>query len=322
MVASVFDVYEGRAAAERQPKLIYADHFSLSSPPFNITPDTRFSFLHETQQVALNTLMVAVRTGEGFTKITGEVGTGKTLLCRQFLSALDDDYLTAYIPNPYLEPMTLLLAIADEFEIKYSRDVTQHHLLKFLNEFLLDAFNVRRCAAIICLDEAHVIPTETLEALRLLSNLETEQSKLVQIFLFGQPELDQRLDDPSIRQLRQRISFSYRLGQLDAGNVGAYLAHRLTVAGYAGPRLFSEEAARAIHVGSVGTPRLVNILAHKALLCAYGEGARRITAKHVISAIEDTESAVKLKPSLNRLRLVSVVLGALVVSAAAVLMSY
>ena len=322
MVASVFDVYEGRAAAERQPKLIYADHFSLSSPPFSITPDTRFSFSHETQQVALNTLMVAVRSGEGFTKITGEVGTGKTLLCRQFLSALEDDYLTAYIPNPYLEPMTLLLAIADEFEIRYSHNVTQHHLLKFLNEFLLEAYKRRRCAAIICLDEAHVIPTETLEALRLISNLETEQNKLVQIFLFGQPELDVRLDDPSIRQLRQRISFSYRLGQLDAVNVGAYLAHRLTVAGYAGPKLFTEEAAHAIHVGSAGTPRLMNILAHKALLCAYGEGVSRIAVKHVFAAIEDTESAVKLKPSLNRLKLVSVVLGALVVSTAAVLMSY
>jgi len=320
MITSVFEVYEGRAAAERQPELLYASHFALHSPPFNITPDTRFFFSHESLQVALNTLMIAMRTGEGFTKVVGEVGTGKTLLCRQFLSLLEGDHVTAYVPNPYLEPMTLLFAIADEFGIAYTRDSTQHQLLKSLNEFLLKSYKRQHCAAVICLDEAHAIPIETLEALRLLSNLETERHKLVQIVLFGQPELDERLNNPSVRQLKQRISFTCRLGKLDKLGVAAYVKHRMTVAGYAGPPVFSVDALRLLHRGSAGTPRLVNILGHKAMLSAYGEGTRRVLAKHVQAAIEDTESAIN-STTQRRLKYVSMALGALLASATAVLLS-
>jgi len=320
MIASVFEVYEGRAAAERQPELLYANHFSLHSPPFNITPDTRFFFSHESLQVALNTLMIAMRTGEGFTKVTGEVGTGKTLLCRQFLSLLEGDFVTAYIPNPYLEPMTLLFAIADEFGIPYARDSSQHQLLKSINDFLLKSYKRQHCAAVICLDEAHAIPTETLEALRLLSNLETERHKLVQIVLFGQPELDERLNSPSVRQLKQRISFSCRLGRLDRLAVAAYVKHRMTVAGYTGPTLFSADAMGLLHRGSSGTPRLVNILGHKAMLSAYGEGTRKVSGKHVQAAIEDTESAVNAAGD-KRLKYASMVLGALLASTTAVLLS-
>src|ERR1043166_4993113 len=186
---------------------MYRAHFGLSELPFSITPDTSFFFPESSHQEALNTLLVAVRSGEGFMKITGEVGTGKTLLCRKFLAALDQhDFVSAYIPNPYLQPMTLLLAIADELGISYPQDVNEHQLIKLLTQYLIDTTaNGKR--VVVCLDEAQAMPIETLESLRLLTNLETERRKLLQVVLFGQPELDERLSQPSIRQLKQRNTF-------------------------------------------------------------------------------------------------------------------
>jgi MSHA biogenesis protein MshM len=229
-----------------------------------------------------------VKSGEGFIKITGEVGTGKTLLCRRFLTALDGDFVTAYLPNPYLEPRTLLLALAEELGVELPRDADQYHLLKSLGLALLD-FARQRKAVVLCLDEAQAMPLETLEALRLLSNLETEKRKLLQLVLFGQPELDTKLSNPSVRQLRQRISFSYRLGGLKRNEMDLYLAHRLHVAGHRGERVFKPGASRLIHKVTSGTPRLVNILAHKAMLSAFGEGRQQVTAGHVRTAIGDTE---------------------------------
>jgi len=270
---------------------MYTDHFGLKEPPFTITPDTHFFFGHSSYQDALNMLLVAARSGEGFIKITGEVGTGKTLLCRKFLAALEgEDFVTAYIPNPYLEPLTLLLAVADELGVAYPEQANQHQLLKALTQFLIDTHAAGK-RAVLCLDEAQAMPTESLEALRLLTNLETERSKLLQVVLFGQPELDRRLDDPAIRQLRQRIGFSYRLGALNLQDVEYYLAHRLGIAGYRGPRLFSREAVRLLYRSSRGVPRLINILAHKALMAGFGEGARYVTDRYVQMAILDTESA-------------------------------
>jgi len=272
---------------------LYNQHFGLVATPFTLTPDTQFFFANATATDALNTLILAVRSGEGFTKVVGEVGTGKTLLCRKFLDALGARFVTAYIPNPYLEPMTLLLAIADELGVRYSEGVSQHQLLRALNYFLIDTFARSQRTVVVCLDEAHAMPTETLEALRLLSNLETEKRKLLQIVLFGQPELDVRLEHPSVRQLRQRITFSARLEPMRREQVGKYVAHRLQVAGYQGARLFTLPALHLLYRGSGGTPRLVNIIAHKALACAYGEGDDRVRASHVRLAIADTESAAE-----------------------------
>lgn len=275
---------------------MYRAHFSLTASPFSITPDTNFFFSHASCQEALNTLLVAVRSGEGFMKVVGEVGTGKTLLCRKFLSALEnEEFVTAYIPNPYLEPMTLLLAVADELGVKYEASVNQHQLLKLLTQFLIDT-HAQGKRVVLCLDEAQAMPIETLEALRLLSNLETETSKLLQVVLFGQPELDANLADPGIRQLRQRIVFSCHLGELGLSDLEFYLMHRLGIAGYRGPRLFSREAVKLMYRASKGVPRLINILAHKSMLAAYGEGGRYITDKYVKLAIADTESA---RNSLN-----------------------
>ncbi len=280
---------------------MYAAHFGLRELPFSITPDTSFFFAHASYREALNTLLVAARSGEGFIKVVGEVGTGKTLLCRKFLSALDArQFVTAYIPNPYLEPMTLLLAVADELGIKYPPGVHQHQLLRHITRFLLDSYAEGR-RVLLCLDEAQALPVETLEALRLLTNLETERRKLLQVVLFGQPELDARLAHPSVRQLKQRITFSCRLEPLTRSEFTLYVQHRLTVAGHSGTRLFAARAERALYRASGGIPRLANILAHKAMMAAFGEGAARIGCAHVQAAIADTESTRAAYPWPQRL---------------------
>ncbi|MHB8535920.1 MAG: ExeA family protein [Sulfuricaulis sp.] len=269
---------------------MYGTHFGMQEPPFTITPDTSFFFAHTSHQEALNTLLVATRSGEGFMKVIGEVGTGKTLLCRKFMASLDtNEFVIAYIPNPYLQPMTLLLAVADELGIAYPQHINQHQLLKLLNRYLIDSYAEGR-RVLLCLDEAQAIPLETLESLRLLSNLETERRKLMQVVLFGQPELNLRLDNPAIRQLKQRVSFSCQLSPLSLSEVEFYISHRLTVAGYRGTRLFPHKVVKLIYRASQGIPRLVNILAHKSLMAAFGEGARTVGESHVRMAVADTES--------------------------------
>ncbi len=269
---------------------MYETHFGFRELPFTITPDTSFFLAQASHHEALNTLLVAVRSGEGFIKVTGEVGTGKTLLCRKFLASLAaGDFLTAYILNPYLEPLTLLRAIADELNVNVEPGADQHQLLKALTKFLADSYAGGR-RVILCLDEVQAMPLETLESLRLLTNLETERRKLLQVVLFGQPELDARLAAPSIRQLRQRISFACRLRPLNVTEVDYYLAHRLTIAGYRGPRLFTAAAVRMLHRRAEGIPRLVNILAHKALMVVFGAGLHKVDIGHVRQAADDTES--------------------------------
>ena len=295
---------------------MYEAHFGLKELPFTITPDTSFFFSRSSHQDALNTLLIAARSGEGFTKVVGEVGTGKTLLCRKFLSALDHkEFLTAYLPNPYLDPMGLLLAIADDFRIRYPQYVSQHQLLKLLNRFLLEAYAQKK-RVLVCLDESQAMPLDTLESLRLLSNLETERRKLLQVVLFGQPELDVRLAQPSIRQLKQRIAFSCELLPLTLGETEYYIAYRLQVARCTHPRLFSHEAGRRLFKASRGIPRLVNILAHKSLLAAFGEGARKVTEKHVRLAVADTESIRMASPLKERILgyLTALLIGFLIVA--------
>ncbi|QBE66657.1 ExeA family protein [Pseudoduganella lutea] len=266
---------------------MYESHFGLSELPFSITPDTSFFFGSPHSQEGLNTLLVAARSGEGFIKITGEVGTGKTLLCRKFMAMLGDGFVTAYVPNPYLEPRALMMALADELEIVLPRDVDQHQLVKSLTMRLLE-LAVRGQHVVLCLDEAQALPLESLEALRLLTNLETEKRKLLQIVLFGQPELNAHLASPKIRQLAQRITFHYHLGALQRDDLDYYLAHRLRVAGFTGARLFSARAVRRMFRATGGIPRLVNIVAHKALMLAYGEGRHMVEQRHVALAAGDT----------------------------------
>ncbi|HYC42841.1 MAG TPA: AAA family ATPase [Noviherbaspirillum sp.] len=276
---------------------MYKAHFGLRELPFGITPDTSFFFACSNYQEALNTLLIASRNGEGFIKITGEVGVGKTLLCRKFMASLDKGFVSAYIPNPLLEPRALMLALADELEIPQDRDVDQHQLLKSINHRLLVLAREGK-RVILCLDEAQAMPVETLEALRLLTNLETEKRKLLQIVMFGQPELDRKLQQEAIRQLNQRITFHYHLGPLSRDDLEFYVSHRLSVAGYTGSRLFDHGAVKALYAASAGIPRLVNILAHKALMLTFGEGKQQATARHVAAAADDTGAARRRKRPL------------------------
>lgn len=269
---------------------MYLEHFSLRELPFSITPDTSFFFKNSGHQQGMNVLLVALRSGEGFIKITGEVGTGKTLLCRRLLNLLsaDKEFVTAYIPNPYLTPTALTSALAEELGIKCPRNLGQHRTLKLITDKLI-ALNAEGKRVVLMIDEAQAMPLQSMEALRLLTNLETEKYKLLQIVLFGQPELDVILAKPSIRQLRQRIAFSYNLPFMDRDGVQAYLAHRLLVAGYGGAPMFADKAIDSLSRASRGVPRLVNILAHKSLMAAYGQGSKLVQLQHVAAAIADTE---------------------------------
>lgn len=267
---------------------MYLEHFGLKERPFSVTPDTSYFFASQGYQEALNTLLIATRTGEGFIKITGEVGTGKTLLCRKFMASLGSDFKAAYIPNPYLEPYALLLTLANELGAQIEDgEVNQHQLLKSLTHSLLDYARAGK-RVIVCLDEAQAMPMETLEALRLLTNLETEKRKLLQVVIFGQPELEDKLDHASIRQLKQRITFDYHLEALTRDEMHFYLNHRLIVAGYQGGRVFSPLALWVLHRKTGGIPRLVNIVVHKAMLAAFGKGKKIIGIAEVLAASNDT----------------------------------
>jgi MSHA biogenesis protein MshM len=270
---------------------MYLYHFGLQGMPFGLTPDTRFFCALPGHRAALNVLYVATASGEGFVKITGEVGIGKTLLCRRFLAELDGRVPCAWLPNPILSPHEMRLALAHELGLKISARDSDAALARKLELHLLELARSGR-PAILLIDEAQALPDETLEALRLLSNLETERYKLLQIVLFGQAELDKRLARDHFRQLRQRIAFTYSLPRLRASEMQTYLDHRLRVAGSQRP-LFSTAAMWLTAVLSGGIPRLGHILAHKALLLAYGRGLPRARLREVWAAAFDTEDVVE-----------------------------
>lgn len=268
---------------------MYIDHFGMRELPFTLTPNTRFFLQLPTHQEALNLLLVALGSGDGFIKVVGEVGTGKTMLCRTLLNALEEEScITAYIPNPYLSPAALRRNFALEIGIENALALEDFELVNRINQRLVEIAKEGQYTVLI-VDEAQAMPEETIEALRLLTNLETESEKLFQVVLFGQPELDQLLSRPSLRQLLQRITFSCRLNTLSLEAVTHYLEQRASRAGYEGLALFSPAAAKLIAKASGGVPRLVNILAHKSLMSAYGRGDSTIKKGHVIKAIEDTE---------------------------------
>jgi MSHA biogenesis protein MshM len=270
--------------------MIYLEHFGLRESPFGITPDTSFFCSCRSIEEALATLTFAAANGEGFIKITGEIGTGKTLLCRKFLATLGQDWVAAYLPIPNINARTLLFALAAELGCQPESHLDEHALMRAINGRLLAIADAGK-RAIVCIDEAQAMPIKTMETVRLLTNLETEKRKLLQVVLFGQPELDEKLARPEIRQLRQRITFEHRLAPLTPDETAHYLAHRLIVAGYSGGGVFSGNATRAIHRASGGVPRLVNILAHKTLMLAYGRGARRARWREARTAVRDTPAA-------------------------------
>ncbi len=264
---------------------MYEQYYGLAEKPFNLTPDTEFFYQSVTHGEALKVLQVAIRGGDGFIKVTGEVGTGKTLLCRKLLDALEPDFDTVYIPNPYMNCNALLDAVLVEMGI--SDRLEGEKYLSCINEYLID--NARRDrGTVIILDEAQSPPEKSLEAIRLLSNLETGKQKLVQIVLFGQPELDALLAHSSIRQLRQRIVHAYRLQPLSQDSMRAYLQHRINSAGYRGPELFDHSALRRLYKFSQGIPRVINVLCNKALMLSYASGEFYVNSKHIEAAAADS----------------------------------
>lgn len=275
---------------------MYQRHFHLQQMPFGLTPDTAFFVPLQQHQDVMAVLQTALAQGEGFIKVCGEVGSGKTLLCRKLLQQAAADWQLAYIPDPCLSPLELRWALALELGLKHSANIEPPQLLQLLQRQLM-LLAAQGKKAIVLIDEAQALPDDTLEALRLLTNLETEQRKLLQVVLFAQPELNSRISSYRFRQLRQRITFSTELSLLSRNQVNAYLQQRLLQAGST-RMLFSAMALRALSKHSRGIPRLVNILAHKALLLAFGEGKAVATYQHVRLAAIDTED-VQTKPLLS-----------------------
>ena len=268
---------------------MYQRHFGFAEPPFSLTPDTMFFLNQQSHREALNTMLVALKHCEGFIKIVGEVGTGKTLLCRILLSRLNKDFVTAYIPNPYLTPDELKSFVAQEIGVTIKTHMQAHELMSAIYRRLMH-FARNGKQVVLVVDEAQAMPRETIECLRLLTNLETEKRKLLQVVILGQPELDTLLSRSDLRQLKQRIIFSEYLKPFSHKGVVEYINHRMESAG-SSRKIFSSLAKFMIHRGSGGIPRLINIIAHKALISAYGKGDSKVTMLHVARAILDTRES-------------------------------
>ncbi len=284
---------------------MYYASFGLKQPPFRITPDTRLFFPGGNRGAVLEALVYAVANGEGIVKVVGEVGSGKTMLCRMLEVELPKNVEIVYLANPRLAPEHILHAIAFELNLPVQTKDDRLKVMHCLHEYLLrkHAEN-RRTVAFV--EEAQGMPIETLEEIRLLSNLETQHEKLLQIVLFGQPELDESLAKPRIRQLKERITYSFYLQPFSVAQVRDYLNSRLRANGYKGDALFSAAAVRAITRYSKGLVRRINILADKALLATYADNALKVQAKHVRRAARDSEFASTDRPYGRRVVLASV----------------
>lgn len=267
---------------------MYYAHYGLDQPPFRITPDPALFFPGGNRGAVLEALLYAIKSGEGIVKVVGEVGSGKTMLCRMLERELPDGCEIIYLANPSLAPAEVLHAVAFELKLPVSSDTPRLQVMHLLQQYLLEKHGDGR-QVIVFIEEAQGMPEDTLEELRLLSNLETSREKLLQLVLFGQPELDDKLNQHRIRQLKERITFSFALTPLTRAEVREYLNARLYASGYRGGELFSGAAVAAIHRYSRGLLRRVNILADKALLAAFAEHARSVGGGHVRRAAADSD---------------------------------
>jgi MSHA biogenesis protein MshM len=280
---------------------MYLDFFGLRELPFTLTPNTDFYIDLGGHHRAFEVIQQALDSGEGFIKITGEVGTGKTLLCRRLLNRLHARYVTAYIPNPFLSPDGLMLVLAEELNLPVADEKSRDTLLGQINCKLL-SLKLQGKKIVFLLDEAQAMPEDSIEALRLLANLETESEQLLQIVLFGQPELNSLLNRSSLRQLKQRVTFTHELPVLTHEETANYINQRLAKAGFPGENLFSKKAMDKLFAASTGIPRLINILSHKAMLVAYGRGETRVSHLHVERAVEDTGDVKIARPHVQQQR--------------------
>ena len=273
---------------------LYLEHFGLSEPPFRITPHTDFFFDGADRGATLEALVYSILHDEGIVKVSGEVGSGKTMLCRVLMERLPAHVETVYLATPSLARDEILGALGDELDLPLP-DSRTTAALRALQEHLIRLYAAGR-RVVVLIDEAHVMPDETLEQVRLLSNLESNRHKLLQIVLFGQPELDETLAKPSLRQLRDRITHSFRTRPLSEAEVSKYLSFRMRAAGYRGPDVFSANAVALVARAASGLTRRINILADKALLSAFTENSHAVTDRQVRAAIADSEFAAVRRP--------------------------
>lgn len=266
---------------------MYLDFYKLTEPPFNITPDPHYLFFSRQHRAAYEHVMYGIRERKGFIQLTGEVGSGKTTLCRAVLAELGRGVQTALILNPCLTEAQLMRAVLRDFGLNPSgKDMLK--LVETLNTFLLARTEEGANVALL-IDEAQNLSLKLMEQVRLLSNLETTRHKLIQIVLIGQPELEEKLANPALRQLRQRITVRFHLGPLAEAEIAAYVTHRLAKAGANGRIVFEPRALRLVYDYSRGIPRLINAVCDNALLAGYVAGTWRIDAKCVKQAISQLE---------------------------------
>jgi type II secretory pathway predicted ATPase ExeA len=282
---------------------LYLEHFGLSETPFRITPHTDFFFDGADRGATLEALIYAVLHDEGIVKVSGEVGSGKTMLCRVLMERLPKEVETIYLATPSLAKDEIIQAIGDDLKLAFSQE-RRTVALRELQEHLIDLYGKGR-RVVILIDEAHVMPEDTLEQVRLLSNLESNRHKLLQIVLFGQPELDATLAKTELRQLRDRITHSFRMRPLSAAEAASYISFRMRAAGYRGPDVFLPGATALIARASQGLTRRINILADKSLLAAYTENGHAITERQVRAAIADSEFAATTPRQLPRAAVVA-----------------
>ena len=264
---------------------MYLDFYNLATPPFSITPDPRFLFFSRRHREAYEHMVFGISQRTGFIQITGEVGAGKSTLCRALLEELGDDVATALILNPVMTGIQLLRSILRELGLD-DRGNDRVRLTERLNDYLLERARAEQ-EVVLVIDEAQDMSPELLEQVRLLSNLETDDRKLLQIVLMGQPELRRMLEGDSLRQLAQRITVRYHLEPIDRSEVEAYVLHRLRVAGSNGRPSFTPAAYRAIYRHSRGVPRLINAVCDKTLLCGYVVGRDRLGYWQVRRAVRE-----------------------------------
>lgn len=264
---------------------MYHEFYGLVRSPFEMTPDPAFLFLGEVHREGLATLTYGVRARKGFVLLTGEVGTGKTTLLHALLSQLERETLAAFIFNPRLEPLDFFHVLFDEFGIETPCRTKAEYLLA-LNRFLIERLE-KDLTTLLIVDEAQNLSPEMLEEIRLLSNLETPRSKLIQIMLVGQPELWDLLSRPELRQLRQRIVLRHRLVAFGPDDTASYVLERLRLAGYTGKGIFKPAGIRAVHEASGGVPRLINILCDGALLLGYARGQAHVGSAEVEEVAQD-----------------------------------
>lgn len=266
---------------------MYLEHFGLNEPPFRITPITVFFFSGANRGEILDALIYSLSEAEGIIKVSGEVGSGKTMLCRMLLEKLPKHIETIYLANPSLSREEMLYAIADALGLRIDGERVGVIMQNIQNKLEEKAREGKR--VVVLVDEAHAMPLDTLEELRLLYNLQVGNAKLLQIILFGQPELNAKLEQPNMRQLKDRIVHHFHMQPLSRNVLESYLMFRMRAAGYHGPDIFSSDAVKLIARASNGLMRRVNILADKSLLAAFVEDTHNIEARHVQAAMRDSE---------------------------------